>query len=76
MSRYHGSKISGTQQSFLTETVISLLNDGRKLWATILFQSTTMDRKDAQDNFFVFIFLPYLQGHGLLRSKHFATMAT
>ena len=31
------SGISGSQKSFLTETVICFVNDGRKVWATVLF---------------------------------------
>ena len=30
MSRYHGSKISGTQQSFLTETAICIVERWKK----------------------------------------------
>ena len=37
-----------------------LFNDRRKLWATVLFLSAAMHRKD----------------HGLLRSRNFVTMAT
>ena len=71
MSFYHGSKISGSQQSFLTDTAFALLNDGRKVGATILFLSAIM-HKVIHVKFF---FLPYLQGHGLLRSRHFASIA-
>ena len=70
MSCFHGSKITGSQQSFLTETGFALLNDGKKVWATILFLSAII-RKVIHVNFF----LPYLQDHGLLRSKNFAIMA-
>ena len=44
-SRYYGGKISRFQQSFLTETVIALSNDGRKVWATVLLLSAIMHRK-------------------------------
>ena len=53
----------------------ALLNDGRKVWATVLFLSAVIHRKVVHVNFFVF-FLQYLQYHGLLRSRNFATMAT
>ena len=55
MSCFHGSKITGSQQSFLTETGFALLNDGRKVWATILFLSAIM-RKVIHVNFFFAIF--------------------
>ena len=70
-SRYYGCKISGSQQSLLTETS----NDGRKVWASVLFPSATMHRKVTQC-IFSFFFLPYLQDRGLLRSRNIATMAT
>ena len=38
-SRYHGGKISGSQQSALTETA------GRKVWVTDLFLSAILHRK-------------------------------
>ena len=44
-SRSHGSKISRSQQSFLTRRLLSLSNDGRKSWATVLFLSAIMHRK-------------------------------
>ena len=53
----------------------ALLNDGRNVWATVLFLSAVIHRKVVHVNFFVF-FLQYLQYHGLLRSRNFATMAT
>ena len=42
MSCYHGSKISGSQQFFSTETALALSND---VWATVLFVSAVMHRK-------------------------------
>ena len=56
------SWISGYSKSFLQETVISFVNDGRKVWATVLFLSAIMQRKVTHVNFF----LPFLQDHGLL----------
>ena len=38
-SRYHGGKVSGSQQSALTETA------GRKVWVTDLFLSAILHRK-------------------------------
>ena len=64
-SRYYGSKISGSQQSFLTRRPFSLSKEGRKKWATDLFLSAIMHRKVIHVNFFRF-FLPYLQDNGLL----------
>ena len=55
------SGISGSQKSFLQETVNDV-NDGRKVWATVLFLSAIMQRKVTHVNFF----LPFLQDHGLL----------
>ena len=51
-------------------------NDGRKEWATILIQSAIMHRSHACHFYRFFFFLLYLQDHGLLRSRNFATMAT
>ena len=50
----------------------ALSNDGRNVWATVLFLSAIMYMKVRHVNFF----LPYLQDHSLLGSRHFATMAT
>ena len=55
MSCFHGSKIAGSQQSFLTETACALLSDGRKVWATSLFLSAIM-HKFVHVNFFFAIF--------------------
>ena len=64
-SSYHGINISGSQLSFLTEMVIALSNNQRKVWATVLFVSVIMQRNVIHVNFFLF-FLPYLQDHSLL----------
>ena len=53
----------------------ALSNDGRKVWATIFILSAIMQRSHAC-HLYHFFFLPYLQDHGLLRSRNFATMAT
>ena len=53
----------------------ALSNDGRKVWATVLFLSAIMQRKVIHVHFFVF-FLPFIQDHGFFESRSFATMAT
>ena len=47
----------------------ALSNDGRNVWANVLFPSATMHTKVTHANFF----LPYLQDCGLLRSRSFST---
>ena len=64
-SHSHGSKFSGSLQSFLTETVKVRLNDWRKVWATVLFLRAVI-----HVSFLVF-FLPYVQYYSLLRSRKF-----
>ena len=44
-SRYHGSKISGSQQSFLTETAICIVERGKKRMGYSLFLSAITHRK-------------------------------
>ena len=78
MSCYLGSKISVSQQYFLTQTAICIFafsDSGSKVWATVLLLSAVRHRKVLHVNFFSF-FLQYLQYHVLLRSRIFATMAT
>ena len=74
----HGSKISGSQQYFLDRDgrSFALSNDvqryGLPFWS--LVQSCT-----GESNVIftvVFVFLPYLKDHSLLRSRNFATMVT
>ena len=75
-SCYHGSKFSGPQQSFLSETTICRLsNDGWKVRATISFRESNHVQECHTCRLFRF-FLSHLQEHSLLRSRHFATMAT
>ena len=73
--RYHGTKLSGSQQSFLKRRLFSLSNGGRKVWATVLFLSAIMHRKVIHVNFFS-SFLDIFQDNGLLRFRNFVTMAT
>ena len=52
----------------------ALSNDGRKVWATVLFLSAIVHRKVIHVIFFVSFSLTYLQDHCLLISKNLATM--
>ena len=72
-SCYHGSIISGSQPLFLTETAISLSNDGRKEWTTVFILSAIKHRIHTNCSFFS---MSHLQDHGLLRSRNFVTMVT
>ena len=58
----------------LTASHLPWSNDGRKVWATVLFLSAIIPGKSCMSNFCVF--LPFLQSMRLLRSRNFATMAT
>ena len=72
-SRLHGTKLSGSQQSFLKRRLFSLSNDGREVWATVLFLSAIMHSSTCQ----IFSsFLAIFQDNGLLRFRNFFTMAT
>ena len=73
---WYSSKISGSQQSFLTETAFASSNDARKVWATMgyCFVSECNQAQESQTCQFFHFFLPYLQNHGLLRSRNFASM--
>ena len=73
-SCYHGSKSSESQQSFLAEIrqSFALSNDGRKGYCFV------PDWNHAQESHtchFCHFFLPWLQGHRLLRSRNFATLS-
>ena len=75
-SHYHGSKIYRSQQSFFTETAIVVRR--KKKMGHHFVPRAVMLRKVIHVSFFFFVFfLPYmyLQNHGLLRSRNFATMA-
>ena len=75
MSCYYGSEIFGSQQSFLTETVICIVARCKKNM-DYFFVVQSCKRKSWISIFSFFFCPPYLQDHGLLRSKNFATMAT
>ena len=64
------NNLSSQQQPF------ALSNDGSEAWVTVLLLSAIIHRKVIHVNFFSFFFLPDLQDHSLLRSRHFATMVT
>ena len=68
-SCYHGSKISGSQQSFLIETASCIDEQLKKSIVYRLFLIAIMRRKVIHVNFFVCFFLPNLQDHSLLRSR-------
>ena len=54
-SHYHSRKRSGTQQSFLTEIAICIVERWKKkVWFTILFLNAIMHRKVIHVNFFCF----------------------
>ena len=66
-SSYHGSKISGSQRTFLTETARKKSIGNRFLPECNHAEESYTGR---------FFFLPYLQDHGLLSFENFATKAT
>ena len=67
-SHYHGSKISGSQQSFLTDRTISIVEQWMKSMGSGFVPAAVMYR-----NVIHVIFFRYLQDH--VRSRNFATMA-
>ena len=72
-SRYHGSKISGSLQSFLKEKGICISERWKNSMEYRFFLSAVKHRKVI--HFKASVFPPYLQLRGLLRSRNFATMA-
>ena len=64
-SRYHGSKISGSQQTFLTETVICIA----ERWKKSVGNRFLPECNHAEER-------SYLQDHGLLSFENFVTEAT
>ena len=66
-SRYHGSKLSGSQQSFFKE-----MEEKNVLPLCSRVQSCT----GHTCGYFRVFFFAIRQDHGLLRSRNFATMAT
>ena len=56
--------------------LFALSNNGRKVWATVLFPSAIMHQKVILYMSVFLFLLPYLYDHGLLRSSNFPTMTT
>ena len=76
-SHYHGSKVSGSQQSFLTETAIRIVERWKKSMGYRFVPECNHGQEQSRTcQFFRFFFLPYLQDHGSLSSRTFATMVT
>ena len=73
-SSYHGSKLSGSH-SFLTETVICVFERWKEIVSYRFVSECNHVKESHTCQSFTFL-LSYLQDHGLLRSKNFATMAT
>ena len=68
MSCYHGSNISESQQSFLTETAVCIV----KRYMGFRFVPGRSHAQGSHTCQFVrFFFLPYLQDFDLLRSRFF-----
>ena len=77
-SGYHGSKMSGSQESLLRETAICI--DCRTVEKSIsmgyrFVPKCNYAEKSHTCPFFA-LNLPYLQDHKFLRSRHFASTAT
>ena len=72
-SSYHGSKVSEFCLSWRRKPFASSI-DGI-VWAIVLFLSAIMQSQESCHTCSFFC-LPYLQDHGLLRSKNFASMAS
>ena len=68
-SSYHGRKISGSQRTFSSDDHFALSDDGRKVWATVLFLSESLT-----GHFFVFYDL--LAAPPFVENQKFAIMAT
>ena len=73
MSRYHGSKSFGSQESFLTETAIYTVKRWKKsMGYHFVPESSQAQESHTKMSIFSFFFLPYFQDHGLLRPRYFA----
>ena len=77
-SRYHGSKISGSQQSFLTETAICIVERGKKRMGYSLFLSAIMHKKVIHvKSLFVCLFSSIFAGQQFIEiTRSCATMLT
>ena len=67
-SRYHGSKISRSQQFFLTETAICIVERWKKSMGYRFVSECNHAQESHTCHFF---FLLHLQDHGLLRTRNF-----
>ena len=67
MSRYHGSKSFGSQESFLTETATYTVKRWKKSMGYHFLPESSQAQESHTCQFFRFFFLPYFQDHGLLR---------
>ena len=74
-SCYHGSKISGSQSSFLTETAIFIVERWKKRMHYRFHPECNQAQESHTHQLFVFS-MSHLQDHGLLRSRNFVTMVT
>ena len=71
-SRYHGRKISRSQQFFLTETAICIVERWKKSMVTVLFLSAIMHRKVIH----VIFFSAILAGPRFVEDPKFSPTAT
>ena len=65
----------GSQQPFLTEAAICIVERWKKSIG-YRFVPECNHAQESQTCHFLLLLLPYLQDHGLLRSRNVATMAT
>ena len=70
-SRYYGSKISRSQQFFLTETDICIVERRKKSMGYRFVPECNHAQESHTCHFFLFFFLLYLQDYGLLRTRNF-----
>ena len=77
-SGYHGSKMSGSQQSLLREAAICI--DCRTVEKSICtgyrFVPKCNNAEESHTCPYFSLNLPYLEDHEFLRSRNFASMAT
>ena len=77
-SHHHGSKISGSQQSFFAETAaaICIVERWKESMGYLFVPKCNGAQESHPCHFFVSFFLTYLQDRCLLISRNFATMVT
>ena len=75
-SSYHGSKISGSRQSFLTETAICIVERWKKSMGYRFVPQRTHAPESHTSHFFRFFSCHIFRTTASLRSRNFATMAT